>query len=168
MISLCLSHQLSNSMLMTHWVINTSEDATLLQKDLDALTQWAQKWMMNFNADKCVHLTITRKMSPLITTYIIDNSIIQQKKSANYLGVTITDKLSWSEHIINITNKANSIRALLQRNLHQCQPSVKASCYIHHIYSSNIRICLNCLVPSHSLWYQQNWNGTTSFCKICT
>ena len=50
-------------------------------------TQWAEKWMMNFNADKCVHLTITRKMSPLITTYVIDNSTIQQSKSAKYLGV---------------------------------------------------------------------------------
>jgi len=47
-------------------VINTSEDATLLQKDLDALTQWAQKWMMNFNTNKCVHLTITRKASLLV------------------------------------------------------------------------------------------------------
>ena len=66
-------------------IINTSKDATLLQKDLDALTQWAQKWMMNF---KCVHLTITRKASPLLTTYryVIDNSVIQQSKSAKYLG----------------------------------------------------------------------------------
>jgi len=72
-------------------------------------------------------------MSPLITTHVIDNSTIQQKKSAKYLGVTITNKLSWSEHIINITNKANFIRALLQRNLHQCQPSIKASCYITYI-----------------------------------
>ena len=88
---------------------------------------------MNFNANKCVHLTITRKMSPLITTYVIDNSTIQQNKSAKYLGVTITDKLSWSEHITNITNKVYSIRAFLQRNLHQCEPSVKASCYTTYI-----------------------------------
>jgi len=65
--------------------------------------------MMKFNADKCVHLTITRKTHPLTTTYTIDNSTIQQNKSAKYLaiGVTITDKLSWSEHITNITNKEN-------------------------------------------------------------
>jgi len=70
----------------------------------------------------------------------VDNSTIQQNKSAKYLGITITDKLSWSEHIINITNKANSIRALLQRNLSRCQPSVKAATYVCPIleYASTI------------------------------
>ena len=114
-------------------IINTAEDAILLQKDLDTLTQWAQIWLMKFNASKCVHLTITRKKSPLITTYTIDNSIIQQNKSAKYLGVTITDNLSWSEHITNITNKANSIRALLQRNLSHCPLSVKSTCYTTYV-----------------------------------
>ena len=37
-------------------------------------------------------------MSPLITLYVIDNATIQQKKSAKYLGVTITDKLSCQHH----------------------------------------------------------------------
>jgi len=115
--------------ILIYRIISTSEDA---------LTQWAQKWMMNFNPNKCVHLTITRKASPLLTTYVIDNSAIQQSKSAKYLGITITDKLSWSEHITNITNKVNSIRALLQRNLSQYHPSVKAACnttYIGPMYS---------------------------------
>ena len=65
--------------------------------------------------------------------YIIDNSVIQQSISAKYLRLTITDKLLWSEHYTNITNKANSIRDLLQRNLSQCQPSVKAACYTTYI-----------------------------------
>jgi len=69
---------------------------------------------------------------------------MQQNKSAKYLGITITDKLSWSEHITNIANKANSIRALLQRNLSQCQPSVKAACYTIYVrqileYASTVR-----------------------------
>ena len=55
---------------------------------------------------------------------------IQQPK---YLGVTITSNLSWSEHINNITNNANSIRAFLQRNLNQCHQSVKSTCYITYV-----------------------------------
>jgi len=63
-----------------------------------------------------------------------NNSIIQQNKSVKYFGVIFTDKLSWSEHITNIANKANSIRALLQRNLNQCQLSVKSTCYTTYVH----------------------------------
>ena len=92
-------------------------DISILQEDLDSLSQWAHKWQMIFNASKCVHLTITRKLSPLPSTYSICNHTIQQVASAKYLGITLTNNLSWSEHITKITNKANSTRAFLQRNL---------------------------------------------------
>ena len=46
-----------------------------------------------------------------------------------YLDLTIDSKLSWSEHIRQITNKANSIKGFLQRNLHSCPILVKVSCY---------------------------------------
>ena len=58
-----------------------------------------------------------------------------QNNSAKYLGVTITSNLSWSEHINNITNNANSIRAFLQRNLNQCHQSVKSTCYITYMFA---------------------------------
>ena len=48
---------------------------------------------------------------------------------AKYLAATITNKLLWSE----ISNKANSIRALLQRKFGQCKLSVKSNCYTTHI-----------------------------------
>jgi len=102
-------------------------------RDLNTLTEWASKWLMSFNPTKCVHLTITRKANPLPSCYSIGDSIIQQVNSTKYLGVTITSNLSWSEHIINITNKANSTRAFLQRNLNRCQQSVKSACYITYV-----------------------------------
>ena len=84
---------------------------------------------MTFNASKCAHLTITHKLSSFPSKYYICNCAIQQVNSTKYLGVTITNNLSWSEHITKIINKANSIRAFLQRNLSQCQRSVKSACY---------------------------------------
>ena len=98
----------------------------ILQEDLNSLSQWAHKWQMIFNVSKCVHLTITRKLSPFPSTYSICNHTIQQVASAKYLGITLTNNLSWSEHITKITNKANSTRAFLQRNLSQFQRSVSA------------------------------------------
>ena len=56
-------------------IINTPNDISILQEDLDSLSQWAHKWQMIFNASKCVHLTITRKLSPFPSTYSICNHI---------------------------------------------------------------------------------------------
>ena len=115
---------------LIHRIINSAENITILQSDLNTLFEWANKWLTSFNPFKCVHLTITHKTNCLNFSYSICESVIQQSNSAKYLGVTITSNLSWSEHINNITNKDNSIRAFLQRNLNQCHQSVKSTCYI--------------------------------------
>ena len=36
-------------------VIKTEQDSSLLQKDLDALSQWAVIWQMRFNPSKITH-----------------------------------------------------------------------------------------------------------------
>ena len=54
---------------------------------------------------------------PFPSKYSICKRADQQVASVKYLGITITNNLFWSEHITNITNKANSTRALLQRKL---------------------------------------------------
>ena len=38
--------------------ITTRVDAFTLQNDIDSLQHWSQKWLLNFNADKCHVLTI--------------------------------------------------------------------------------------------------------------
>ena len=50
-------------------VINTPNDISILQADLNSLSQWAQKWQMTFNASKCAHLTITHKLSSFPSKY---------------------------------------------------------------------------------------------------
>ena len=90
---------------------------------------------MNLNVNKCVHLTIRWKTSPLTANYKIDNCVMHQNNCAKYFGVIITNKLNlWSENITNISNKAHSIIALLQKSLNQCQPSVKLTCYVTYIH----------------------------------
>ena len=42
---------------------------------------------------------------------------------------TLFVKQSWSKHIDNITSKANSVHALLQRNLRQCLHQIKSLAY---------------------------------------
>jgi hypothetical protein len=41
------------------------------------------------------------------TEYSIRGQLLAAVTSARYLGITITDKVNWSQHIDSITNKAN-------------------------------------------------------------
>ena len=84
--------------------IHTLSDCITLQKDLDSLTQWATKWKMSFNPDKSEHMKITHKHNPVLFNYTLKNQSIKEVTSAKYLGITITNKLTWSTHINNITN----------------------------------------------------------------
>ena len=47
----------------------------------------------------------------------MDVKIIKQVTSAKYIGITINEKLQWTEHISNITKKASAILEFLYRNL---------------------------------------------------
>ena len=49
--------------------------------------------------------------------------------SAKYLGVTIDSKVTWIAHIANVTKKASSTRAFLQRNINRCPANIKETCY---------------------------------------
>ena len=46
---------------MLYRKITTETDSLTLQQDLDALQQWEQDWMMEFNPPKCQLLTVTNK-----------------------------------------------------------------------------------------------------------
>ncbi|XP_065895940.1 uncharacterized protein [Dysidea avara] len=109
--------------------INSKEDCYQLQKDLTILERWANKWKMAFNVKKCEFIRITYKKKPIFYHYTLYDTVVQEVTHTKYLGLTIDSKLSWSEHIRQITNKANRIKGFLQRNLHSCPISVKVSCY---------------------------------------
>ena len=44
--------------------INLNIDHQILQTDLTELEKWSDKWQMQFNLSKCVHLSITNKTKP--------------------------------------------------------------------------------------------------------
>ena len=84
---------------------------------------------MKFNPAKCVHLAITNKKTYIKNCYQIYCQNIKQASSTKYLGITIDQHLTWTDHINEICNKANIAKAFLKRNIHQCPISIKGNCY---------------------------------------
>ena len=113
--------------------ITSSHDHDLLQKDLDSLQRWEDKWLMEFNLTKCQVVKITNKRNPLPTSYNIRGHTLEVANSAKYLGVETDSELSFNSHVDSICKKANSTRAFLSRNFSKCSRNIKEACYTTYV-----------------------------------
>ena len=92
--------------------IRIHEDCSILQDDLNSLAAWTDKWLLRFNATKCVVIKI--KMS-FLYMYTLNGHVLEQVSTQKDLGVTISDSLKPSEHIATIIKKANQRTGLIRR-----------------------------------------------------
>lgn len=73
-------------------------------------------------------MRISRR-STVNPSYHLDNTALESVSSYKYLGVHITNDLSWKKHIDFITNKANRMLGYLRRNFHSAPSSIKLLFY---------------------------------------
>ena len=74
----------------------------------------------------------------------INDHVIEQVSSYKYLGVTIDDKLQWSEHINNIRSKANK-RLYFVRKLGQFKvDKTLITLFYKSIIESILTFCITC------------------------
>ena len=84
----------------------------ILQKDLDSIKEWADKWRMEFNVDKCkiMHLG---KRNPR-HTYTMGGGNLMVTTEERDLGVVFDEKLDFSRHIRVAVNKANRMLGMIR------------------------------------------------------
>ena len=121
-------------------VIKTMQDQLILQRDLKSLEHWSLKWGMRFkaNASKCYMITICRGKKK-DHMYELCNTILKGVTQEKYLGVLITDNLSWSPHIQKVSTAANQKLGFLRRNLKGSPRDLKKLAYI-----TTVRTSLEC------------------------
>jgi len=76
-----------------------------------------------FTCESLVSNTPCSIITPLTT-------LLFNKSRRSNIGITISNDLTWSTHINQITSKVLSTKAILQRNLKFCPAHVKLKCYI--------------------------------------
>ena len=85
---------------------------------------------MSFNAKKCQVIRITPKnRPPLPATYILHGHTLDTVDASKYLGVTISNNLTWDRHIDNTIGKGNKTLGFIRRNLKDCTKPVKSAAY---------------------------------------
>ena len=97
--------------------LNTIKDSVTLQHDHKTLEKWESEWDMEFNPSKCQVIHVTRKKNPIPSQYFLHDTPLESVTSAKYLGVDISNDLSWDAHINKSTKRANQTLGFLRRNI---------------------------------------------------
>lgn len=128
--------------------INSISDCVNMQKDLDRLSLYYIDNRIKVNIAKCVQITFSRKNIPIIFSYKLNNEIITKTNTVKDLGVILDKKLTFSEHIESITDKAYRNLGFVIRT---CKPFTDVNC-IKILYYAYVRSILEYLSP---IWNPQ-------------
>ena len=111
-------------------VIQLPKDSKQLKLELLALARWEKEWLMSFNTSKCSLIRITPKSRKAKeTNYTTHGQTLTVEESSKYLGVTLTNDLSWNKHVENVAAKGNRTLGFINRKLRECTKPVKATSY---------------------------------------
>ena len=111
---------------------STDLDRASMQRDINTLLEWSEKWLMNFNTSKCKSLHIGR--NNIKTNYFMRDTPIDTSSVEKDLGVLISDDLKTTKQSIESVNKANKILGLIGRTL-----DLKSETSILTLYSTLVR-----------------------------
>lgn len=99
------------------WAQSSSVDEakTLLQQGLDHVSRWSKKWRLTISEAKCEGCLFTNSNTEraLDLELTINNSALQQTPNPKFLGVTYDPGLTFSTHVENTIDRANSRGAIL-------------------------------------------------------
>ena len=104
------------------------------QEDLKRLEEWGKEWLMEFHPAKCHVLRVSRKKYTATFAYSLHGQVLMEVKFAKYLGVTISNDMTWNNHIDNTAAKASKKLTFLKRNI-----KVKDSTLKEKVYKAIIR-----------------------------
>ena len=110
-------------------IITCVADYHLLQELICRIEQWSTKNYLDFNTSKCIYMIVLRKRNPPVPDVPLHlfGSTLERVDCYKYLGVLLTDDLSWSMHAETVCQKVRRVLGLLYRRFygHASQESLK-------------------------------------------
>ena len=102
--------------ILLYHLISVLEDYATLQRAISLIEEWSITNFLNFNAAKCKYMIISRKRSPPPEYPLrLFGCPMQSVDCYKYLGLLITNNLTWSTHIDSICSRAKKILGLIYR-----------------------------------------------------
>ena len=126
-------------------VVENSDDAKQMQKNLDSLFQWAEKWKMGFNVKKCKVMHFGRRNQRYV--YTLNGNIIESVSEEKDLGVWVEDDMKPSKQCKMAAQSANWALGQLSRAFHYRKAE-----HLVPLYKSFVRPKLEHAVAAWSPW----------------
>ncbi len=79
------------------------------------VAEWVHSQKLKLNANKTKSMLVSRKRNPPVLSLQVNGTNIQQVSSFKYLGVTITEDLSWTAHIDDICRRSRQLLGFLYK-----------------------------------------------------
>ena len=109
--------------------VESKTDSDCLQRDLDWLQAWESKLDMEFNPSKCQVIHVTASGGPLKTEYILHGQELESVTSARYLGVDISNNMSWNAHVTRVATNVKRSLGFIKRNVKTKSPKLREMAY---------------------------------------
>ena len=82
---------------------------------------------------------LTRSRTPVLSQYLLHGQVLESVAGSKYLGVEISNNLSFNSHIQNATTSARRSHGILKRNIRSKNPALKTYAAISNAHLS--RVC---------------------------
>ena len=128
--------------------IVNNEDIEILQKDLDNVKEWSDKWLLKLNVDKCKVVSYGKDIKNDSIYYINSNTDQQKLEKLEIikdLGVIFDSKLKFDIHINEKVKKAYSILGVINRNF-------------KHMTANTLILIYKSMVRSHIEYANSIWS----------
>ena len=80
-------------------------------------------------------MTLAHSANPLSYLYQWNNTILDRVNACDYLGIAISENISWTDHNTANANKANERLGFLRQNLKDCPQALKWTVYVSLVRS---------------------------------
>ena len=117
----CTLRLFADDALLYHKITH-NDDTLALQRDINKLGLWADRWQMLLNPSTCYKMSVFRSRSPAVKDYTLYNQTLVAVHQHPYLGVLLSSDLRWNSHVDKIAKKRNSSLAFEKRT---CMPALK-------------------------------------------
>ena len=124
-------------------ILSNEEGSFSLQANINRLSQWCKKWKMSVYVGKCAIMRMTKQKLAVMPRYYLGGVEVRVVNEFKYLGVHISNKCTWQNHVHHVTGKAYQMLRFIKRNFKDCPQAVKEIMYLslvrpHLDYASSV------------------------------
>ena len=110
------AHQFADDTNLVFTFDNPQDASNIINHDLDLLYRWSVQWRVTFNALKTHFMVLSHKrVRPRLPPIYLHNEEISEASNIVTLGLTVTQTLSWNEHILKLIDKATKRLFILNK-----------------------------------------------------